>query len=162
MLILVVHGPNLNLLGEREPRLYGTLSLAELDRRLTDEAEVLGLELETFQSNHEGEILDRLHSTRDRVAGVLINPGGLTHTSVCLRDALAALNAPVVEVHLTNLHAREEFRRTDLVAPVCRGVVMGLGPHGYVAALRALAALLRDERGREPETGAGEITHAGR
>lgn len=143
MRILVVHGPNLNLLGEREPHLYGGESLEDLDRRLAEEASGLGIELETLQSNHEGEILDRLHEARGRVAGVLINPGGLTHTSVCLRDAISALAVPVVEVHLTNLHAREEFRRTDLVSAVCRGVVMGLGIPGYLAALRALAALIR-------------------
>ncbi len=142
MRVLVLHGPNLDLLGEREPHLYGTETLLELDARLVELAEQLGVELETFQSNHEGALIDRLHSARKTCDGVVINPGGLSHTSVALRDAVAALDMPVVEVHLTNLHTRESFRRRDLVAPVCRGVVMGLGVHGYLFALRALRDLV--------------------
>ena len=139
--ILVIHGPNLDLLGEREPHIYGTQSLAELDGDLGREAEALGCELESFQSNHEGAIIDRLHAARRVASGVILNPGGLTHTSVSLRDAVAALNLPVIEVHLSNLHAREAFRQIDLIAPVCRGVISGLGPLGYLLAVRALAAL---------------------
>ncbi len=140
--LLVIHGPNLNLLGEREPHIYGATALVELDGLLRADAAELGCALETFQSNHEGAILDRLHAARQDAEGVLLNPGGLTHTSVSLRDAVAALAIPVIEVHLSNLHAREEFRRQDLIAPVCRGVVMGLGPLGYRIALRALAGLV--------------------
>lgn len=141
MRVLVLHGPNLDLLGEREPHLYGSETLLQLDARLGDLAEQLGVQLETFQSNHEGALIDRLHSARKVCDGIVFNPGGLSHTSVALRDAVAAVEIPVVEVHLTNLHHRESFRRRDLIAPVCRGVIMGLGVHGYLAALRALLDL---------------------
>ena len=169
--ILVVHGPNLNLLGEREPHLYGTQTLAQLDDLLRAEAAAAGMALETFQSNHEGEILDRLHRARLDAAGVVLNPGGLTHTSVSLRDAVAALAVPVIEVHLSNVHAREEFRRIDLIAPVCRGVIVGLGPLGYRLAVHALATLLGSTAaapspgGKDRaagDLGTGESGHAGR
>jgi 3-dehydroquinate dehydratase type II len=150
--ILVIHGPNLNLLGQREPELYGTGTLADLDQTLRAEAGRLGLALETFQSNHEGELIDKLQQARDTVDGLILNPGGLTHTSVSLRDAVAALPLPVIEAHLTNLFAREPFRQQDVIAPACRGVVMGLGPLSYVAALRALKDIL----------GGGETDHARR
>ena len=139
--ILVLHGPNLNLLGEREPAVYGGETLAEIDARLVQEGLRLGLEVETFQSNHEGELIDRLHGARDRKDGIVLNPGGLTHTSVSLRDAVAAIEVPVIEVHLSNTHAREPFRKEDRIAPVCRGVIVGLGSLGYVLALEALAEL---------------------
>jgi 3-dehydroquinate dehydratase-2 len=142
--ILVIHGPNLDLLGEREPHIYGSQTLEALNVALRDEARVLGVGLEAFQSNHEGEILDRLRQARQDADGVILNPAGLSHTSVCLRDAVAAAPFPVVEVHLSNPSAREEFRRIDLIAPVCRGIVAGLGLQSYLAALRALAALLGD------------------
>ncbi len=150
--ILVIHGPNLNLLGRREPELYGTGTLAEVDELLRAEAGRLGLALETFQSNHEGELIDRLQQARDSAEAVILNPGGLTHTSVSLRDAVASLPIPVIEAHLTNLFARESFRRRDVIAPACRGVVMGLGPLSYLAALRALKDILD----------AGETDHARR
>ncbi len=159
--VLVVHGPNLNLLGEREPGIYGRDSLAELDARLASEARELGLDLSTFQSNHEGRLLDRIHRAREDADGLILNPGGLAHTSVCLRDAVSALSLPVVEVHLSNPFAREPFRHVDLVAPVCRGLVVGLGVLGYLAALRALAAILIPGTDAVDE-GSGEIRHAGR
>jgi 3-dehydroquinate dehydratase II len=141
--VLIINGPNLNLLGEREPGVYGTTTLARLNQLLENEAGPLGLELSFFQSNHEGELIDRLHAARGQVAGIVLNPGGLSHTSVSLRDAVAASSVPVLEVHCSNLFAREEFRRTDLIAPVCRGVIMGLGSLSYLAALHAMESLLR-------------------
>jgi 3-dehydroquinate dehydratase-2 len=138
MRILVLHGPNLNLLGEREPELYGTRSLREIDDRLRKVGDELGAQVETFQSNHEGALIDRIQESRRSCDAIVINPGGLTHTSVALRDALVASGRPFVEVHLTNIHAREPFRRTSLLADVAVGQVAGLGPAGYELALRAL------------------------
>lgn len=138
---LVLNGPNLNLLGLREPAVYGSMTLSQLEAEIREEAEGLGVTVEFFQSNQEGTILDRLHEGRGRLRGALMNPGGLTHTSVALRDAVAAVDYPVIEVHLSNILAREPFRHTDLIAPVCRGVVMGLGGVGYRVGLRALVAL---------------------
>jgi 3-dehydroquinate dehydratase-2 len=140
--ILVIHGPNLNLLGVREPEIYGSETLASLDQALIEEGSRLGLQVETFQSNHEGALIDRLHAARGFADGILLNPGGLTHSSVSLRDAIAALDCPVVEVHMSNTFAREEFRRVDLVAPVCRGTIAGLGRWSYLAGLYALGQIL--------------------
>lgn len=159
--ILVMHGPNLDLLGEREPEIYGRETLAELDARLTQEAGSLGMAITTFQSNHEGALIDRLRDARGEVDGIILNPGGLTHTSVSLRDAVAAASAVVIEVHLSNTFAREPFRQIDLVAPVCRGVILGLGSLGYLAALRTLAMILGAGPVRGDE-GPGENGHAGR
>ena len=159
--ILVMHGPNLDLLGERELEIYGRETLAELDASLAEEAARLGMTVATFQSNHEGALLDRLHSSRGEVDGIILNPGGLTHTSVSLRDAVAAACVPVIEVHLSNIFAREPFRQADLVAPVCRGVILGLGSLSYVAALRSLATILGAGPGGGRE-GTGETGHAGR
>lgn len=142
MRILVLHGPNLNLLGERRPDVYGPASLDDVDAMLREAAGASGHEVECAQSNHEGELIDRLHAARDVFDGVLLNPGGLTHTSVALRDAVEACGLPVVEVHLSNVFAREPFRSSSLLSGVCRGGVWGFGPHSYAAALHALLGVL--------------------
>jgi 3-dehydroquinate dehydratase-2 len=141
--ILVLHGPNLNLTGVREPEVYGRTTLAEIDARLREVAAASGAALESFQSNHEGALIDRIHAARQGCDGIVINPGGLTHTSVSLRDALVASGKPFVEVHLSNIHAREPFRRTSLLAEVAVGQISGLGPQGYEFALRALLERLK-------------------
>lgn len=140
--IVVVHGPNLNLLGTREPAIYGKTTLSEIDRDLAARGAELGLAIETFQSNHEGALVDRIQQAHGKAAGLIINAGGLTHTSVALRDALAAIKVPTIEVHLSNLYAREEFRHQSLMAPVCLGQIAGLGAIGYLLALEALARVV--------------------
>ncbi len=142
--VLVLHGPNLNILGTREPQVYGATTLAEIDARLQAAADALGLEVRCMQSNHEGALIDALHAARAWAAGVLINPGGYTHTSVALRDAISAVGLPVVEVHLSNTEARESFRHVSMVAPVCVGTVRGFGWRSYTIALQALATFLDD------------------
>jgi 3-dehydroquinate dehydratase-2 len=142
MRILVVHGPNLNLLGEREPEVYGTTTLDDIDSMLAKVAADAGHSLECFQSNHEGALIDKLHEGRGRVDGALLNPGALTHYSIALRDAIAAVGYPVVEVHLSNVFAREPFRAQSVVSGVCAGVVSGFGIHSYTAALHALTGVL--------------------
>jgi 3-dehydroquinate dehydratase II len=159
--ILVIHGPNLDLLGEREPEIYGRVTLSEIDAGLVAEGAGLGVDVESFQSNHEGVLIDRLHRAGSEVQGVILNPGGLTHTSVSLRDAVASLSIPTIEVHLSNTFAREPFRQVDLVAPVCRGVIIGLGPWGYAAALRTMAILIGVIPGWATES-TGETGNAGR
>jgi len=136
--VLVVHGPNLNLLGTREPEVYGATTLAEIDASLVELAGARGASLETLQSNHEGVLIDGIQDARQRIDGVVINPGGFTHTSVALRDALAAVDRPVVEVHLSNVFARESFRHHSYVSGVALGVVSGFGPASYRMGLTAL------------------------
>ncbi|HEM47609.1 MAG TPA: type II 3-dehydroquinate dehydratase [Alphaproteobacteria bacterium] len=139
--ILVLHGPNLNLLGRREPDVYGRTTLTEIDAGLVELGRTSGVQVVCRQSNHEGLLIDWVQDAMGNAAGILINPGGLTHTSVALRDALSATGLPVVEVHLSNVQAREPFRRHSFVSPVACGVVAGLGAAGYRLGLRALIGL---------------------
>ena len=145
--ILVLHGPNLNLLREREPEVYGRLTLEELDRRLLEAGKELGLEVRSYQSNSEGALIDALHEARLWASGVVFNPGGYTHTSVALRDAVAAIGIPVVEVHLSNVYGREEFRHQSLISPVCVGKISGFGWRSYLLGLQALAGIIQDQPG---------------
>lgn len=146
--VLVLHGPNLNLLGEREPAIYGRTTLAEIDRSLVELGSDLGVEIEAFQSNHEGALIDRIQEARASVRAIVINAGGLTHTSVSLRDALASSDLPVIEVHLSNIHQREEFRHASLIAGVAVGQVCGFGPESYLLGLRAAVNSIRVRRKR--------------
>jgi 3-dehydroquinate dehydratase II len=141
--VLVLHGPNLNLLGLREPAVYGRVDLAEINRRVIEAGRELGVEVRTLQSNHEGALIDALHEARTWADGVVFNPGAYTHTSVALRDAVSAIAIPVVEVHLSNVQAREKFRRRSLIGPVCLGSISGFGWYSYVLGLQALAEQVR-------------------
>ena len=142
MKIAVIHGPNLRLLGTREPEVYGTDTLDDINRRLGEAADGLGAELETFQSNHEGEILDFIEDAAKRVDGFLINPGAFTHTSIALLDAFLGVQRPFVEVHLSNIARRERFRRHSYLSGAAAGVVYGLGVHSYLLGLQGLVARL--------------------
>jgi 3-dehydroquinate dehydratase-2 len=141
--IAVIHGPNLRLLGRREPEVYGTETLDDVNGMLAEAADELDVELETFQSNHEGELLDFIEDAASRVDGFLINPGAYTHTSIALRDALTGVERPFVECHLSNTAGRERFRRHSYLAPVAAGVVLGFGVQSYLLGLRGLVARLR-------------------
>jgi len=141
--ILVIHGPNLQMLGKRKPSVYGRVSLGSINERLKQEARRLKVQVAISQFNHEGEIVDAIGSAPGKYSGILINPAAYTHTSVAIRDALEGAGLPTVEVHLSNIHAREEFRHNSLVAPVAAGQISGFGPHSYILGLQALAALLK-------------------
>jgi 3-dehydroquinate dehydratase-2 len=139
MRILLINGPNLNLLGKREPEIYGTLTLPDIEARVTERAKALNVELRTFQSNHEGAIVDYLQQEGPAADGIILNGGALTHYGLSLRDALLAIGKPVIEVHISNIYGRDWFRRRSVTADVCRGMITGLGWYGYIAALEALA-----------------------
>jgi 3-dehydroquinate dehydratase-2 len=143
--ILVLHGPNLNLFGRREPHIYGTMTLAQIDERIRALAAELGVEVEIVQSNHEGALLDAMQAHIDDVQGCILNPAALTQHGVGLHDCIKAMPFPVIEVHLSNIASREEWRRHSIISPAARGTVQGLGWRSYTAALRALVEQLRDE-----------------
>ena len=144
MKILILHGPNLNLLGTREPEIYGSMTLADINNHLLDLAKEFGAELKCLQSNHEGALIDALQDAQTWADGVIFNPGGYAHTSIALRDAIAAMKIPVIEVHLSNVYAREEFRHTSMISGVCKGKITGFGWRSYTLGLRALAEMLDD------------------
>lgn len=141
--LLVIHGPNLNLLGEREPGVYGTQSYASINRDIQEECRKLGMDCDVFQSNSEGEIVTKFHEARGVYQGIVLNAGAYTHYSIAIRDAISAVKIPTVEVHLSNIHAREEFRHHSVLAAVCLGQISGFGSTSYLLAVRALAAYLK-------------------
>jgi 3-dehydroquinate dehydratase-2 len=145
MRILIMHGPNLNTLGRRDPTIYGNMTLNQINSTLGTKAQELGIEIATFQSNSEGALIDFLQSQSAEADGIIINPGALTHYGLSLRDALADAALPTIEIHLSNIYAREEWRQKSVIAPIARGQISGLGWRGYVAALETLVELLREE-----------------
>lgn len=142
MKILVINGVNMNMLGIREPEKYGTMTLKDLEKELYAYSFELGVDIETFQSNHEGEIVEKIHSAYKHADGIVINPGAYTHSSIAIRDALASVSVPAVEVHMTNIHAREDFRHNSVIAPVCTAQISGFGADGYKLALKGLTKIL--------------------
>jgi 3-dehydroquinate dehydratase-2 len=140
--VLVIHGPNLNLLGSREPHIYGTQMLEEINSSLRALGLQFGIDVDTFQTNHEGAIIDRIQQAMGVYSGIIINAAAYTHTSIAIRDALVSLSIPVIEIHLSNIHKRETFRHHSLMADVVTGQILGLGPSGYLLALRALADMI--------------------
>ena len=142
----VIHGPNLNMLGKREPEIYGAKTLGDIDAQLEDKAKTLGIELETFQSNIEGEIVGRIHDIfQQKSKGLIINPAAFTHTSIAIRDALLLLDIPIIEVHLSNIYKREEFRHKSMIADIVTGQITGLGSQGYMLALDAITGKLNEK-----------------
>ncbi len=142
--VLVLNGPNLNMLGKREPSIYGSTTLADVEAMCRDVGAGLGLDVDCRQSNHEGTLIDWCHEAREHHLGIVINAGGFTHTSVALRDGLGAAELPIIEVHISNIHAREEFRHNSLIAPIAVGMICGLGTIGYRLALEAMAEIIDD------------------
>ncbi len=143
MNVLVINGPNLNLLGKREPDVYGATTLTELQEEMRLHAQAYNMNLEFFQSNHEGEIIDQIHQAMDHFQGLIINPGAFTHYSYAIRDAIASVKLPTVEVHISNIHAREEFRNVSVIAPIAIGQITGLGLYGYIASIHFFANFLK-------------------
>jgi len=141
-IILVIHGPNLNMLGKREPHIYGHQSLEDIDGQLMKLGKKLGIDVETFQSNHEGEIVDRIQQAMGSCHGIIINPAAYTHTSVAIRDALGMLDIPVIEIHLSNIHKREPFRHQSMIADIVAARIAGFGSHGYILGLEGLVKML--------------------
>lgn len=146
MKFLVLHGPNLNLFGRREPHIYGTTTLAEINQKLNQLAGELGVELEILQSNHEGTLVDKLHERIDEVRGALLNPAGLTQHGVSLHDAIKAMPFPMLEIHMSNIGARETWRHQSIISPAVKGTIQGLGWRSYTAGLRALVEIAREQR----------------
>lgn len=141
--IAIIHGPNLNMLGVREPEVYGSMNLEDVNRNIENRAENLNINVEIFQSNHEGQIVDFIQEGYNNYKGIIINPGGLTHYSIVLRDALVAVKLPVIEVHISNIYKREEFRHNSVIAPIAIGQISGLGPDGYLYALEAIVEIIK-------------------
>ncbi|QQR79310.1 MAG: type II 3-dehydroquinate dehydratase [Deltaproteobacteria bacterium] len=149
MKILVIHGPNLNLLGKREKSIYGTLTLSQINKEIEKVALSQKVKVDFYQSNHEGEIVTKIQEADDLYHGILINPAAFTHTSVAVRDAIASIQIPVVEVHLSNIHARESFRKESYVSPVAAGVIFGFGKESYLLGLRGLISILSSRKGKK-------------
>lgn len=140
--VLVIHGPNLNMLGKREPDIYGHQTLGQINSKLKAQADKRGLRIESFQSNHEGDIVEKIQHAQGTFHGIIINPAAYTHTSIAIRDALMMLDIPIVEIHLSNIYKREPFRHTSMISDIVTAQISGFGPHGYILALDGLAQML--------------------